>query len=261
MVRLPIPPVGAWWLPLESRMRPRQAACPELRQRLKAMADPARAAYEKAYHKSQRQFLGLRSAELTAALKASFPPRELAREAWLPLAQELWRSAWFEERIAAIWLLEKLLKALTPADLSWLLGMTQGCEGWAETDYLATRILGGLALAQGEPVYREVRRWSVDPCLWTRRSAILIHVLPARRKRLAGEYAWPTFEEHLPEKEVFIRKAIGWALREAAKHYPHDVHAFLLRVGGRASGLTRREGARNLPPGLREDILGQAPPR
>ena len=50
------------------------------------------------------------------------------------------------------------------------------------------------------------------------------------------------------------RKAIGWALRECSKRYPREVHDFLVRVGERASGLTRREGARNLSARLRATI-------
>ena len=63
----------------------------------------------------------------------------------------------------------------------------------------------------------------------------------ARRGQLSDRYSWPTFEELLPEREFFIRKALGWTLRECSKKYPEQVAEFLLRVGERASGLTRRE--------------------
>lgn len=233
---------------------PKPLPCPELRSRLLAQADAAHAAYHKAYHKSPRRFFGLRTPQLTALLKACFPKRELLLQDKLPLARELWESEWYEERVAAIWLLERLVAGLGPADLGWLHGMLAGCEGWGETDYLATRVLGPLALAHGHPVYREVRQWSADPLLWVRRAAILIHIQPARKQALAGDYAWPTFEERLVEKEFFIRKAIGWTLRECCKHYPAEVRDFLLRVGDRASGLTFREAARGLPEELRQGL-------
>jgi 3-methyladenine DNA glycosylase AlkD len=91
--------------------------------------------------------------------------------------------------------------------------------------------------------------------MWTRRASILIHIQPARKQKLVDKFSWPTFEERLFEKEFFIRKAIGWTLRECSKFYPQQVHDFLLRVGEQASGLTRREGARNLPDSLRLDLL------
>jgi 3-methyladenine DNA glycosylase AlkD len=117
-------------------------------------------------------------------------------------------------------------------------------------------VLAELALGHGEPVYTAISRWSEDEWLWTRRAAILVHVIPARRGLLAHAWAWPTFEQHLPERDFFIRKAVGWALRECCRHYPGEVHAFLLRAGERASALTRREGARRLPPELRREIPG-----
>jgi 3-methyladenine DNA glycosylase AlkD len=132
--------------------------------------------------------------------------------------------------------------------------MTGDCEGWAWLDWLATKIIGPVALAHGDPAWRDIRGWTDDPWLWTRRASILAHVPAARKGALEEAYAWPTFEERLFEKEFFIRKAVGWALRECAKHYAPEVCDFLVRVGGRASGLTRREGARRLPPELRRRV-------
>ena len=91
--------------------------------------------------------------------------------------------------------------------------------------------------------------------MWTRRASVLVHIVPARKGKLDDKYSWPTFEELLPEKEFFIRKAIGWTLRECSKKYPEQVADFLVRVGDRASGLTRREGARNLPSPLKAKIV------
>ena len=96
-----------------------------------------------------------------------------------------------------------------------------------------------------------------DRPLWTRRAAVLVHVRPGRMGKLDAPRAWSTFEELLPERDFFLRKAVGWALRECCRHYPREVHAFLLEAGGRASGLTRREGARKLPPRLRRQLLGR----
>jgi CheY-like chemotaxis protein/3-methyladenine DNA glycosylase AlkD len=248
------PPRRAQALPGGEQKDPRLL---RLRELLLAEASPADAKAQQRYHKSALQFMGLKAAAHARIFREVFPPRSLSRAEHLPLAQAMWRSTYFDERVAALWLLERLVKELTPGDLAWLKGMTRDCDGWALTDYLTTRTLGALALRHGAAVYQPVRGWSDDDWLWTRRAAILIHALPARKGALAHEYAWPTFEERLGEKEFFIRKAIGWALRECAKHYPREVHGFLTRVGDRASGLTRREGARNLPEDLRVEILGK----
>ena len=102
-----------------------------------------------------------------------------------------------------------------------------------------------------------LERWATDDDFWIRRSALLSHLVPLRGG--GGDFArFARFAAGMiNEKEFFIRKAIGWTLRELCKHHPQEVHAFLVRVGDRASGLTRREAARRLPDQLRIPLLGK----
>lgn len=227
-----------------------------IRARLEALADPAHAQFHQGYHKSELNFYGLRTPQLQALFKELYPARpKLLLGDIEPLVRALWASEWYEERTFALMLLERVAAQLSPEHLPWIKQITRDCQGWALLDYLATRHLGVMALTHGEPVYREVRGWSTDAWLWTRRASVLIHIQPGRKQRLADAWAWPTFEELLPDRDFFIRKAIGWTLRECSKFYPQQVHDFLLRVGPAASGLTIREGARNLPDELRADFL------
>ncbi|HEY6171286.1 MAG TPA: DNA alkylation repair protein, partial [Candidatus Kapabacteria bacterium] len=69
-----------------------------------------------------------------------------------------------------------------------------------------------------------------------------------------AEFAIPTFEELLHEKEFFSRKAIGWTLREIGKHYPDLTFEFLREHKEEASGLTMREGGRNLSLAMRKQL-------
>jgi 3-methyladenine DNA glycosylase AlkD len=228
-----------------------------LRRRLRAAGKPEVAAYEKAYHKSPLRFHGVRAKPWTEIVREVFPTRErLPVEDTRRIAAALWALPWMEERAASIHLLGRVAEDLGVRDLPTLRRMTRECHGWGLLDSLAVAVLGPLALAKGDPVYRRVRTWSKDPDLWTRRASVLVHVLPARRGRLEDRFAWPTFEELLPDRDFFLRKAIGWTLRECCRHYPDEVHAFLRRVGVRASGLTRREGSRRLPPALRASLTG-----
>ncbi|MEY4268768.1 MAG: hypothetical protein RIS90_3303, partial [Pseudomonadota bacterium] len=86
--------------------------------------------------------------------------------------------------------------------------------------------------------------WLGHPNLWVRRVAML-HQLgwkaqtdQARLFRYALALA--------PETEFFIRKAIGWALRDHARTQPEAVRAFLAEHGLVLSGLTRREAGKHL---------------
>ena len=63
----------------------------------------------------------------------------------------------------------------------------------------------------------------------------------------------------LEEREFFIRKAIGWVLREAGKRRPDDVAAWLAPRTDRASGVTMREAVKYLPPDVATDADGRLP--
>ncbi|MCB1221961.1 MAG: DNA alkylation repair protein [Planctomycetales bacterium] len=227
-------------------------------------ADPQHALFHREYHKSQLMFHGLRAPVLKQLYRSVFPSRSRLDEDGLSgIVNQLWHSGCWEETMLAIMLLERHQRQLPLDYIASILTMTRECEGWAQLDGLACGVLSQMALrfdAAEElrrQFYGDVAAWAEDSCMWTRRASILVHIHPARQARLAEDYCWDTWASRLHEKEFFIRKAIGWVLREASKQYPQQVHDFLLRVGDRASGLTRREGARNLPSQLRIGILGK----
>ena len=61
----------------------------------------------------------------------------------------------------------------------------------------------------------------------------------------------------LEEKEFFIRKAIGWILREMSKKRPELVADWVIARKSRMSGLTLREAVRRMPDEQRERVLGR----
>jgi DNA alkylation repair enzyme len=129
----------------------------------------------------------------------------------------------------------------------------------ALVDELAAVVAGGL-VERFPGLSACLDRWSTDTDFWVRRSAILALLRPLRR----GGGDWDRFAAYaeimLSEREFFIRKAIGWVLRETAKQRPGLVYAWLEPRAGRASGVTIREGVKPLPPEQRERILSLARP-
>jgi 3-methyladenine DNA glycosylase AlkD len=125
---------------------------------------------------------------------------------------------------------------------------------WAYVDPLAADVVG--SLVERYPSVRAVlEAWGRDPDFWIQRSALLALLVPLRRG--AGDFA--LFEKIaaplLTEREFFIRKAIGWVLRETSKKRPDLVRDFLVRHRDRASGLTVREGAKYLAEDDRTALL------
>jgi 3-methyladenine DNA glycosylase AlkD len=108
-------------------------------------------------------------------------------------------------------------------------------------------VAGGIALREGSS-WPRIDAWATDEDFWVRRSALLA-LLPGIR---AGQPALDRFERYaalmLAEKEFFIRKAIGWVLREISKRDPGWVADWTARHATAISGVTFREAIRRLPP-------------
>jgi hypothetical protein len=91
---------------------------------------------------------------------------------------------------------------------------------------------------------------------WVRRAALLARLAPARQGDSLERF-FRYADAMLEEREFFIRKAIGWVLREAAKTRPDEVYEWLLPRATRASGVTMREAVKYLPEEQRENLLAQ----
>jgi 3-methyladenine DNA glycosylase AlkD len=87
-------------------------------------------------------------------------------------------------------------------------------------------------------------RWSRDENLWKRRTAILSQLTFKMGTDLRFLYA--CIEPSLGSKEFFLRKAIGWALRQYAWTDPDEVLRYVDRNRDRLSGLSRREALKNV---------------
>jgi 3-methyladenine DNA glycosylase AlkD len=128
---------------------------------------------------------------------------------------------------------------------------------WALVDGLAASVAGPL-VERFPSLGRTLDRWARDDDFWIRRAALLAELVPLREGR--GDFA--RFARHadamLEERELFVRKAIGWVLRDASRRDPDRVARWLLPRARRASGLTLREATRHLPAESRAAVLAAA---
>ena len=223
-----------------------QAAAVEAR--LKPLGTAARAEGSKAYLKSALRFLG----NDTATLRAEARRWELAHAEWnvdarCGLTEALWHREAFELRSFALILLVKRAAEFEPRHLPFLERLLRDSHTWALVDEIAPRLVGPLLVRHPREVGRVLDRWAKDDDFWIRRAAILSLLLPMRR----GEGDWKRFARYadplLADREFFIRKAIGWVLREAVKAEPDRVVAFVTPRAKRLSGVTWREATRKLP--------------
>lgn len=215
--------------------------------RFRAAGTAKRAAGEKAYLKSPLRFHGVCAADVTLACREFLRDRDgLARRELRAIVDELFRSDYHDLRSAGIGLLERRLELLDTKDLPWLIGLVRRSPGWAHVDWLATRVIGPV-VSNSPRCAATLRAWARDEDFWVRRTALLAQ----ERALRAGGGDFDLFEEvatpMLPEKEFFIRKAIGWVLREVSKKRPELAYRFLRAHRAAVSGLTLREGAKYLP--------------
>ena len=98
-------------------------------------------------------------------------------------------------------------------------------------------------------------RWALDGDFWIRRSALLSLLVPLRRGGGDFERFARYADAMLEEREFFIRKAIGWVLRETGRRRPELVADWIEPRVGRASGVTVREAVKHLDPQRRAGIM------
>ena len=125
---------------------------------------------------------------------------------------------------------------------------------WALVDGLAANVAGDLA-DRGPELAAVLDRWARDEDFWLRRAAMLALLRPLRRDDGAFERFAGYADAMLEEKEFFIRKAIGWVLRETGRRHPDLVAAWLAPRVHRASGVTVREAVKPLPADVRATLL------
>jgi 3-methyladenine DNA glycosylase AlkD len=222
---------------------------------LRRRGNPERAEGAKRYLKSELVFLGADTRAVRETVRSALKgAASLDRRGLLALVDALWLRGAFELRAVAVEALKARSALLGAADLRLVERLLRDSHTWALVDFLAIQIAGPLVVRfpQLAPV---LERWAGDRDFWVRRAAMLALLLPLRR----GEGDFERFSRYaddmLEEKEFFIRKAIGWVLRETGKRRPAVVDAWLAPRTHRASGVTVREAVRYLPPARREALL------
>ena len=230
----------------------------ELEAELRPLATPGRAERERAYLKSELEFIGVGMPALRKAVKARLRALEeregLEHDGLIALVEALWASEVFERRAAAVEVLGYRPALVEPADLPLIERMLRESKTWALVDGLAVGVVGGL-LEREPSVQVELDRWAGDDDFWIRRSALLAHLRALKR----GEGDFETFSRHadamLEEREFFIRKAIGWVLRDTSRQRPELVVDWIAPRTHRASGVTMREVVRHLAAAEAERLM------
>jgi 3-methyladenine DNA glycosylase AlkD len=214
-----------------------------VRTALRAAGDPDRARGMQAYLKTTEPCLGVRLPEvrrITGAAAAEHPPASVADLAHA--ATELWRGAAHrEERYAATALTGLPLARGALPLLPLVEEMITTGAWWDLVDGVQPRVRD-LLLAHPAELRPVLRDWACSPDRWLRRSAVIAQL--GARERTDTALLTEVIVANADDGEFFVRKAIGWALRDLAKTDPQWVRRFL--ADHELSPLSRREAAKHL---------------
>jgi 3-methyladenine DNA glycosylase AlkD len=218
-----------------------------LRRELRQVAQSEKAKPMQAYMKSRMPYHGVPTPVAHKVFKSVFEPLVFAdSESWQQAVLYLWRNARFrEERYGAIALArQRRFDAYQNMDvLPMYEEMIVTGAWWDFVDTIAAHGIGGLLRANKHAMSRAMIRWSRSSDMWKRRASILSQLTFKNGTDLKLLYA--CIEPSIDSTEFFLRKAIGWALRQYAWTNPGEVQRYIQKNVDRLSPLSRREALKN----------------
>ena len=204
-----------------------------------AARDPAAAAPMRRYMRDQFEFLGIPTplrTQLDREVTAGLDPPDEAELAGI--AEACWTLPEREYQYFACGYLRRHIGVAGPGFIDVAERFITTKSWWDTVDALASRTVGPLVLAHPDLVVA-MDRWIDHHDIWLARTA-LIHQLTFKNTTDV-ERLLRYCRRRAGDREFFIRKAIGWALRELTKTDPKVVHAFLAEMGDELSPLSRKE--------------------
>lgn len=198
-----------------------------------------------AYMKTSMPFYGVPKPEreqIRREVKTRFPL--LNRTDYERAVLGLWKLPHREEKYFAIDVARAGREFIVPQSLPLYRQMIEEGAWWDFVDEVAAHLVGGVLLHHRDETALLMDRWIEDADLWVRRAAIISQLTHKDKPDHVRLFRYSLAQA--AEKDFFIRKAIGWALRQYAYAAPDRVRAFITKNRNRLSPLTYREASRVL---------------
>lgn len=207
--------------------------------------NPKIAAPMSAYMKNHFPFHGITSQHRTELLKDLLSKENLPEHNDLPLiCRQLWQLPQREYTYAALTLMTKFHKILTPTDIPWLIDLVTQKSWWDSVDTLAGSVLSTLVNRLPDTLWPNFEPLISADNFWLNRTAIIVQL--KMRDKTDTDFLTAAILPHMHNKEFFLRKAIGWSLRQYARHNPQWVIDFVQQHQELLSGLSKREALKRL---------------
>jgi 3-methyladenine DNA glycosylase AlkD len=194
----------------------------KLKSLLEANADPESAVAMSKYMRDQFAYLGIRAPEMQVLIPQFIRENGVPEEAdVVEIIKELWDLPQREYQYAALSILSKLRKKVPQERIKLLEHLIVTKSWWDTIDSIASNDVGMYFKLYPEQIASYTAKWMDSGNYWLQRTAILFQL---KYKTQTDTRLLFTYIGRLAqEKEFFIRKAIGWALREYSKTDPTAV--------------------------------------
>jgi 3-methyladenine DNA glycosylase AlkD len=171
------------------------------------------------------------------------------------VADELFTGAVLEEKVAAVFLLEKMDAQFGDHEFRMFESWLDRISSWADHDGLVHYLVSPMVVAKPARV-KNVFRWAKSPNRWHRRAACVALIRGARTKMFFPKIV-KLSDSLLADKDDMVQKGLGWLLRETAKHDPKRAAPYLMKIRARAPRLVLRTACETLPATVRKRVLAR----
>jgi 3-methyladenine DNA glycosylase AlkD len=241
-----------------ARFTPAEAA-EYIRRALKNGGSAKHAAGVQWFFKEEIQSHGWYTADLRRA--AVHVRREIKRERGLDflveVADHLFSGSVLEEKVAAVFLLEKLDGEFGNREFKRFDSWLDRISSWADHDALVHSLIAPMVAAKPART-RVVVRWAKSPNRWRRRAACVALIRGARAQMFFPEIT-KLSHSLLGDEDDMVQKGLGWLLRETVKFDAQRTVPHLMKIRGHAPRLVLRTACETLPPAVRKRILAPEP--
>ncbi len=184
------------------------------------------------YIGTKYNLLGISSATMRQLSKQGFGFSALPIEIRLQIWDEIWQNSnSYEVLSQAELFIEYHIKKIKP-EVLWPVLQTwvKRIDNWAHSDSLSS-FYSKIFLAFPQEIYGQLMSWSDSDNLWERRQSLVVVACIMRNKKalLSFEESIDSIEKLMMDKEYFVQKGIGWALREIYRHYHEEQLKFLYK--------------------------------
>jgi 3-methyladenine DNA glycosylase AlkD len=179
--------------------------------------------------------------------------KEFGLDFLLQVADKLFTGRNLEEKVFAVFLLEKLTEEFGDAEFRLFEGWLPRISSWADHDGLVHYLIAPMVAAKASRS-RRVFLWAKSPNRWHRRAACVALIQGTRRRMFFPEIKRLS-KLLLSDEDDMVQKGLGWLLRETAKADAKRTVPYLMSIRERAPRLVLRTACETLLAATRKKIL------